>query len=37
VNVPENDKQIEKPCGMQRRYADIDFKRLWPRQPAQAL
>jgi hypothetical protein len=37
VNVPENDKQIKKPCGWQRRYADIDFKRLLPRQQAQAL
>jgi len=35
--VPENEKSIEKRCGWQRRHADIDFKRLWPRQPAQAL
>ena len=35
--VTENDKSIEKQCGWQRRHADIDFKRLLPRQPAQAL
>src|SRR5262245_29194917 len=35
--VPENNKSIEKRCGWQRRHADIEFKRLLPRQPAQAL
>jgi hypothetical protein len=35
--VPESDDSIEKRCGRQRRHADIDFKRFWPRQPAQAL
>src|SRR5262245_13111047 len=35
--IAGNNKLIEKQCGWQRRHADIDFKRLWPRQPAQAL
>jgi hypothetical protein len=35
--IAGNNKLIEKQCGWQRRHADIAFKRLWPRQPAQAL
>jgi hypothetical protein len=35
--VPQNDKSVEKPCGWQLRHADIGFKSLLPRQPAQAL
>lgn len=35
--VPESDKPIEKPCCRQWRHADIEFKRLLPRQQAQAL
>jgi hypothetical protein len=35
--VPENDDLIEKKRLAATRHADIDFKRLWPRQPAQAL
>jgi hypothetical protein len=35
--VPENDNPIEKKRMAAARHADIAFKRLWPRQPAQAL
>jgi hypothetical protein len=35
--VPENDNPIEKKRLAVARYADIDFKRLRSRQPAQAL
>jgi hypothetical protein len=35
--VAGKNKSIEKQCGRQRRYADIDFKCLLPCQPAQAL
>jgi hypothetical protein len=35
--IAGKNKLIEKQCGWHRRHADIDFKRLWSRQPAQAL
>jgi hypothetical protein len=35
--IAGNNKLIEKQCGWQRRHADIDIKRLLPRQSAQAL
>jgi len=35
--IAGNNKLIEKRCGWQRCHADSDFKRILPRQPAQAL
>jgi hypothetical protein len=32
-----SNKTIEKQCGWQWHHADINFKRLLPRQPAQAV